>query len=560
MSKAKWLVLFILALCIAVPSYAVELTLGGFPSYMRTRAHFIGQATFVSSLSPRNARTLGFSGSDDFIQFIDTRLRLTPQLVLSDSVTIRAQVDVADNMIWGGFGSGFAGTSSNNPFSSRSDVIFSSLTPSDRFRGALLTNAGACANQPGSTAVCSFALGNNTATDNVQFFNVRMLHMDVVLPNNLGFVRIGRQPFDWGLGIMANGGWDPQSDLGFVLDRFLYLKSFALGDGSFTFVFVSDKFTQGQSLINGVGESYDYGAVALIYNMPNLMGTNFTIGGYVFPYIHQDNIFSGPPATVGAGVTDLNLDRLTLWAGLIDIKTDLWRLVAEYQNVQGEVALEGDDLFDITAHNLLFAIRAEVYPGWPVKIVAAEFGYAGGDDVSTTDIEGNVITFSAAYNLDNLMFRHMLPNIYRQEGSVINAFYARAWATVKLLDSISVTPQVVVAWNEETSSPLFAPGTFGFGTPENPQNTDVSRYLGTEIELTGTWQVHPGVNFDLIGSLVINGDGMQDLLEQQAVATFNQFSTLTSLGTEINRGDVDAQSVAWAIQARVLIYIDQFFK
>jgi hypothetical protein len=30
MSKAKWLVLFLLALVVAVPSYAVELTLGGF--------------------------------------------------------------------------------------------------------------------------------------------------------------------------------------------------------------------------------------------------------------------------------------------------------------------------------------------------------------------------------------------------------------------------------------------------------------------------------------------------------------------------------------------------
>ena len=58
------------------------------------------------------------------------------------------------------------------------------------------------------------------------FFNVRMLHADIVLPNNLGFVRIGRQPFDWGLGILANGGHDPHSDLGFVVDRALWLKSF----------------------------------------------------------------------------------------------------------------------------------------------------------------------------------------------------------------------------------------------------------------------------------------------------------------------------------------------
>ena len=54
--------------------------------------------------------------------------------------------------------------------------------------------------------------GANKAIDkDFGFFNVRMLHADIVLPNNLGFVRIGRQPFDWGLGILANGGHDPHS-------------------------------------------------------------------------------------------------------------------------------------------------------------------------------------------------------------------------------------------------------------------------------------------------------------------------------------------------------------
>ena len=40
-------------------------------------------------------KTAGFS-------VVDTTLRITPQLGLSDAVTVRAQVDVASNMIWGG--------------------------------------------------------------------------------------------------------------------------------------------------------------------------------------------------------------------------------------------------------------------------------------------------------------------------------------------------------------------------------------------------------------------------------------------------------------------------
>ncbi|MGH7901047.1 MAG: hypothetical protein ACRENZ_04855, partial [Thermodesulfobacteriota bacterium] len=247
------------------------------------------------------------------------------------------------------------------------------------------------------------------------------------------------------------------------------------------------------------------------------------------------------PATPGA----LDLERFTLYSGIIDIKSDLWRLVGEIQGGWGDIENDATNntFATIDSSNILFAIRAEVYPGWPFKIVAAEFGWAGGDDTSTArELEGNVIVFSPAYNLDNLLFKHMIPNIYRIEGSVINSYYARAWGTFKLLDPLSYTHQVVVAWAQETNSPLF-PG----------QN--ISSYLGTEIEGTLTWQLWPGVNLDFIGSLVIAGSGLEDLLEQQAAGTLNQV-----VGGDFVADDFDAQSYPWALQARLLVYIDQFFK
>jgi hypothetical protein len=565
MSKAKWLILFLLALVVAVPSYAVELTLGGFPSYMRTRAHFIKGATFLSTMSDAAARDLGFNDNDDNLMFVDTRLRLTPQLVLSDKVTIRAQVDVFDNNIWGGIGSGFVGNPGTNG-AAGSTLVNSSDTPNSRFRGALLSNqiSGDCARgtdgfvNPGgtlATTVCGF-FDPNDATDDAQFFNVRMLHADIVLPYDMGFVRIGRQPFDWGLGILANGGWDPQSDLGFVLDRFLWLKSWGLGDaGTFTVVFVSDRFTQGQALYTGLGDGWDGGAVALIYNHPNLWGTNFTVGGYVFPYIHQSGVLAIAPEG-DPQPFDIDLERLTLWAGLLDFKTDLWRIVGEIQGAQGEVQTNLPGVlpnFDITQHNLLFAVRAEVYPGWPIKLVAAEFGWAGGDNTDTPDVEGNAIVFSPAYNLDNLMYKHIIPNIYRIEGSVINSYYGRAWGTVKLLDHLSFTGQAVVGFNEETNSPLYPSETvFGPGV-----STEVDTYLGTEVEGTFTWQVWPGVNFDLIGSLVFAGSGLKQLQKQQASAVVNEND---ALGGGSVPGNFNAFKYPWAVQGRLLIYIDQFFK
>ncbi|MEZ4547085.1 MAG: hypothetical protein R3B51_04905 [Thermodesulfobacteriota bacterium] len=173
MSKAKWLFMFLLALSMAAPTFAVELTLGGFPSYMRTRARYIGNATFISALSNSNAQALGFTNNKDEIFFVDTSLRLTPQLVLSDAVTIRAQFNVFDNNIWGGATSELLG--------GQNTVVNSNISFSDRFRGAILTGP--------------------RAIDDPGFFNVRMLHADIVLPHNLGFVRVGRQPFDWGMGI-----------------------------------------------------------------------------------------------------------------------------------------------------------------------------------------------------------------------------------------------------------------------------------------------------------------------------------------------------------------------
>ncbi|MCH8028999.1 MAG: hypothetical protein IH874_03600 [Candidatus Dadabacteria bacterium] len=519
MSKGKLLFAFLLAFFVAVPSYAVELSLGGFPSFMRTRLRVIKDGTFIGALTNEHARALGFSNADDEVIFADTRLRLTPQLILSDNVTIRAQIDVADNNIWGGANSILL-----------RDVVFEALTPNDRFRGALIVG--------GIDNVLFRGLGTNIAPfdfngavtnvpiDDVQYFNVRMIHMDIVLPNNLGFIRVGRQPFDWGLGILANGGWDPHSDLGFVLDRFLYLKSWGIGDGNFTFVFVTDRFRQGTTLVTGGGDAYDIGAVALIYNTGGL-----TVGGYLFPYIHQNN-FAGLPFDA----------TFLLWAAVIDYKTDMFRLVGEVQNAVGEIEVPGRDV-DIEATNLLFVVRAEVYPGFPVNMVAVEFGYAGGDEISTTDggdFQGNVLAFSAAYNIDQLLFKHMIPSIYGIENSVINAYYARAWGTIKLLDRLSFTPHVLFAWNQEREA-LVA-------------GAKVGRYLATELEGTFTINIVPGVDFDIIGSVVIPGDGLDDLITQRAGLV------LDAGNVAHGPDDISPPDVPFAVQGRLLIYIDQFFK
>ncbi len=518
MIQARWLIIFFAVLGMSVPSFAIDWSLGGFPSYLRTRARVIGNATAVNN--------------DDTISVVDTTLRLTPQLGLSDAVTVRAQVDVASNMIWGGQTAHFFGGELNEDDS----VVLSDLRPNDRFNGAILT-------------------GNKAVDDDYGFFSVRMLHADIVLPNNLGFVRIGRQPFDWGLGILANGGHDPHSDLGFVVDRALWLKSFPAGAGTFTLVLVSDVFSNGSSLFAGEnGAGYDILAAAGIYNQ-QMGDVNVTVGAYGFPYLHQNDVFND----AGFGY-DFDVDRTSLYSGLLVLKAANWSLTYEVQMFGGgEITnpalgplpageFEFDYAFDMAG-------RLEFYPSTiaQVSTVGLEAGWAQGDDGSTAlTIEGNALPFSPAYNVDNLLFKHVIPTIYQIEGSVINAIYARAYANVQLAENLSLTPQVLFAWNDERNAVSAFdsnyPGIADFGGGVGNRgisNTRVAKYLGTEIEGTLTWTLHPGVNLDFIGSLVLAGDGLTDLLVAHAAA---------------NETTVDPDDTIWGFQSRLMVYIDQFMK
>ena len=89
----KYVLALVFALGLAIPSFAVELSLGGFPSFMRFRWRSLHNATYHNILTP--GELAGITGLDgdatgEHIHFADMTLRLTPQLVLSDAVTVRA--------------------------------------------------------------------------------------------------------------------------------------------------------------------------------------------------------------------------------------------------------------------------------------------------------------------------------------------------------------------------------------------------------------------------------------------------------------------------------------
>ena len=262
-----------------------------------------------------------------------------------------------------------------------------------------------------------------------------MLHADIVLPNGLGFIRVGRQPFDWGLGIWANGGWDPHSDLGFLPERFLWLKSWPVGSATLTQVLVSDLVAHGDSLVDGTGKAFDIIAGATIIN-GNIGGINATFGGFYFPFFQQDNIGAStvtgePTAAISNGAFDV--DRVGLYSIYLDLKGEKWRFAYEADAQEGSIENFGGDVggVDVSIEwQFEMAGRIEYYPSATIPIIAIEGGWSQGQSqngLANGEIDGNLVPMHPSYNIDNLLFKHIIPTIYNQESSVQNAYYARLW-------------------------------------------------------------------------------------------------------------------------------------
>jgi len=134
-----------------------------------------------------------------FIAFNDMRLRLLPTLKLNDNISIHAQFDILDNVLFG--------TKDTRQININSAVVGNQSLP-----------AGA-----GSFWMTGGAAGENGS------INVRRAWMDILTP--VGKFRIGRQPTDWGLGIFQNDGLGRQDDFGDTVDRVMWLLQYPFSGG-----------------------------------------------------------------------------------------------------------------------------------------------------------------------------------------------------------------------------------------------------------------------------------------------------------------------------------------
>ena len=521
MRITKFVLALVFAIGLAIPSFAVELSLGGFPSYMRFRWRTLTNAT-AHSVTNGSTGVLGSTSDGEQIHFADMTLRLTPQLVLSDAVTIRATVDVLSNAIAGGANSGLFGATENNS----GGVVMSDISTADRFNGTLLFDGDAVDENAGS-------------------FKVKYLMADINL-GEYGFLRIGRQPFDFGLGIYANGGHNPYDDQGFNIDRVLWLKGYDTALGATTLVLVSDYISGGGdsgadkdadediSLFEGQGQTVDYLAAAVIVaNGPNVFGA------YLFPKIRQKNL--GASAESNYDMNFVLYEAYYTYNGTdVFFGTD-W--AGGYGTLKPESSSGKSANANIDKSNFFWVTQLRLKNlGNAMSDIGFEYGVSPGDEFTsgTDDYQGGVIRGNTAYEVDNLLFKHVIPTLYGSEGSVINSKYFKVDTNMPMGPTSNLNLKVVMAWAAETDDQQFNHIDNAAGTIQ-----DISGYWGTVYEAIYSTDLTDGVELSLIGTYIDSGKGLKDAMSDAAD------------GTAVRS---DAAGSIYGFQTRLLIFIDDFFK
>lgn len=474
-----------------------------FPSYFRTRGRFIKNGTF-----------LGATDATDEIFFVDSRLAIAPVINVHDYLSVRTQFDIARNIIWGGTGDELI-----------DDTLYEAPSPTDSYRGALLRDV-----------TNTFSGEFLSPTEDIDLVDLRSLYF--VATTEYGEFWVGRQPFDWGMGIVNNAGSLPDQDLGSIVDRFEFDTALlTLLDEKWRKLetnFIIDRLREGRSIGSfDEGDGWDIGLVLLYH------GDNYKLGAYLFG-IFQNNfaLGEGLTADLDPGINSSLYATYTL--NPFRFSFEMQHLFGEITDISDPVSdFLGKDSIDITWDNISLAARTEYHPYIKgVEDVSVEFGWAKGDDASTPgELEGNVLFFNNAFTVDNLLFKHVVPTVYASEGSVINSFYFRTWSTLRLSDSLYLTPQALLAWVDERnalSTDLFTP------LPK------VDRFMGTELEATLSWKIMDHLWFDLIGSMIFSGGGLDDLMAQRAFIE----------GAADSIGEADPADFPFAIQGRFIITLD----
>ncbi len=262
------------------------------------------------------------------------RLRLNPQIHVSDNLRINTQVDILDNLVLGSTPEAYA------------------LRPADTGGYAVLPRNGYAPGSYLDTTQTTPTSGVNGLEDSVR---VKRAWAEYTTP--LGEVRFGRMPNHWGLGMLYNSGDGYDDDVQSTVDRLMVASGIKLLDlviaGMWDFPSEGPIY---RSPIPG-GENYDraqlddvsqYGLIVMRSRSPELTKLDLARGnpvfntGFYLNYRHQ-LLANDQTGNTGANTPDADPTQLanngfsrrdaTIWT------PDLWvQLLYKKLRLEAEVA------------------------------------------------------------------------------------------------------------------------------------------------------------------------------------------------------------------------------
>jgi uncharacterized protein (TIGR04551 family) len=130
------------------------------------------------------------------------RLRLDPEIDISDNLRIVSEVDLLDNVVLGSTPDSYATSASNTPSSLGLPSGYNAYAPASFF----------------ATTQGTPTAGVNSSTNSI---SVKRVWAEYMTP--VGQVRFGRMPSQWGLGMVDNAGDGIDSDYQTTVDRIMFV-------------------------------------------------------------------------------------------------------------------------------------------------------------------------------------------------------------------------------------------------------------------------------------------------------------------------------------------------
>lgn len=419
---------------------------------------------------------------DNTLTGANIRFRLEPTLNVSEKVRIHAQLDIFDNLVMG---------------STPDSIMGQSLSPH--------TSMGFFTESQDTPIV-----GRNS---NIPSILVKRAWAEADTP--LGELKVGRMPWHWGMGLLANGGscWD--CNYGDNVDRMAFKVDWAdhsfgaaydfAGTGPDSYKIDLNSQLVGSQTFAGGGQAIDLEQLDDIdqvvlfagrFDRPDvikdkLLRKEIVLNyGALFVWRKQNMDFLSAKENQPANANGLNSTEADLAANLREISAytvtgDIWfklmwrRLSVEFEGIltMGEIGnvsdtVDGEDVVDISQWGFVLRTQYGFLKNSALKL-RFEVGVASGDDDELYDLNRRrsasalnttlnrkirELRFDPDYHVDLILFREIM-------GGVANAIYFKPSLQYDIFDSLGFRFDTIYSLAQR---PLAYPGN--------------SRHLGLEFD------------------------------------------------------------------------------